>query len=112
MSRLSRVAWVDGNDPEHWWTLARLSAIGVTALLIGGARDHAPRIEADEELRVEAETRCGALIFQARLPSLRRMPELLRVTAEHQALAPPDLDTTKAAGAARKPVRRRAKAAA
>ncbi len=106
LRRVSRVAWVDGNDPEHGWTLGRLEAHGITALLIGAARPHGPCLVGDEPLRVEAETRCGALIFQARLPSPRRLPDLLRLTAEQQALTPPDPP------AAPRPVRRKSKAAA
>ncbi len=103
---LSRVAWVDGNDPEHWWTLGRLAANGITAVLIGAGAAHAPCLAADEQLRVQAETRCGELIFQARLPSPRMLPELLRLTAGQQALTPPDLP------AVSRPVRRKSKAAA
>ena len=101
---LSRVAWVDGNDPEHWWTLGRLDAHGITGLLVGAARPDVPGLEADEQLRVQAETRCGALIFLAQLPSPRRLPELLRLTAERQALTPADPP------AAPRPVRRKSKA--
>ncbi len=105
LRRLSRVAWVDGNDPEHWWTIGRLAANGITALVIGDGHASALRLAADEALRVEAETRCGALIFQARLPSLRRLPELLRLTEEHHKLTPPDPMQ------APRPARRRRKAA-
>ena len=106
LRRLSRVAWVDGNDPEHWWTLGRLSACGIAALLIGPENEGMPGLAADETLRVQAETRCGVLIFQAVLPSPRKLPVLLRLTADQQTLTPPDRP------AVPKPARRRTKAAA
>lgn len=87
---LSRVAWVDGNDPEHWWTIGRLRACGIRTLLLDAdatAAENPPptqRLPSDEALWVEAETRCGALIFAAKLPSLRALPGLLRQTAELQ----------------------------
>ncbi len=105
LRRLSRVAWVDGNDPEHWWTRGRLAANGIATLTIGAADGGTPHFAADEALRVEAETRCGTLIFQARLPSPRRLPELLRLTAAQQALTPPD------SPAVSRPARRRKAAA-
>ncbi len=87
---LARIAWIDGNDPEHWWTIGRLHACGITTLLLD-ANEAAPelphptrRLPSDEALWVEAQTRCGALIFAARLPSLRALPNLLRQTAEFQ----------------------------
>ncbi len=106
LRRLSRVAWVDGNDPEHWWTCGRLAANGIATLTIGATDGGTPHFAADEALRVEAETRCGSLIFQARLPSPRRLPELLRLTAAQQALTPPD------PAPAHRPARRRSKAPA
>ena len=89
---VARTAWVDGNDPEHWWTLGRLRAVGAAAILIdpseraAGARPdtQAEILAADEPMWVEADTRCGALIFHARLPSLRALPRLLRLTAAHK----------------------------
>ena len=84
---IARVAWVDGNDPEHWWTLRRLHAIGATTILLdpgSGAASSQLSLTADEPMWVEADTRCGAMIFQARLPSLRTLPGLLRLTAAHQ----------------------------
>ncbi len=94
LCRLSRLAWVDGNDPEHWWTLGRLAACGIaTILLDAGAPGPATptlRVPAEETLRVRAETRCGALIFQSRILALRALPDLLRLTAEQQAQAPPE----------------------
>ncbi len=106
LRRLSRVAWVDGNDPEHWWTLGRLAANDIAPLLIGGEQPGTPHVRADEELRVEAETRYGALIFLARLPSPRQLPALLHLTAGQQAMMPPGPAATP------KPARRRSKAAA
>jgi hypothetical protein len=90
LKRLSNVAWVDGNDPEHWWTLGRLSACGFATLLLDAgmsgtdASRAAGTVAADEQLWVEAETRCGALTFAARIPPLRALPGLLRLTAELQ----------------------------
>ncbi len=89
LTRLGRVAWVDGNDPEHWWTLARLQALGIACVLIGadaagGAGRAAGMVPADEAVWVEAETRCGTLIFAARLPAWRTLKLLLRMTAERQ----------------------------
>ncbi len=98
LRRLSRTAWVDGNDPEHWWTLGRLAACGINSVLIGagagGNAEMTGRGEAfavaDEALRVEAETRCGMLIFQARVPARRSLAHLLAVTADRQARFPAD----------------------
>ncbi len=93
LRRLSNVAWVDGNDPEHWWTLARLSACGFATLLLdaGAFRTDAAHasasIAADEQLWVEAETRCGLLTFPARIPALRDLKSLLQRTAELQLAA-------------------------
>ena len=89
LRRLSRTAWVDGNDPEQWWTLGRLGACGIASLPIGpgqGARS----LAATETTRVQAETRCGALIFQASIPKLKSLPHLLDLTAAQQARTPPD----------------------
>ena len=80
LARVSRCAWVDGNDPEHWWTLARLSACGIAPVLIDPGAHPAhdvARVVADEAIWVEAETRCGTLTFPARLPSFRALPGLL-----------------------------------
>ncbi len=85
---LARTAWVDGNDPEHWWTLGRLRAAGAAAILIdpGSGIAAGPQVVvADEPMWVEADTRCGAMIFHACLPSLRALPGLLRQTASLQA---------------------------
>jgi len=89
---VSRVAWVDGNDPEHWWSLARLAACGIEPILIDPAESREPgiaRVAADEAVWVEGETRCGALTFAARLPSPRALPGLLAMTAERQGAARP-----------------------
>ncbi len=96
LRRLSRVAWVDGNDPEHWWTLGRLAASGVATILLGASADQADgpdpaaRFATDETMWVEASTRCGTLVCQAGLPSLRRLPLLLGLTAQTGAASPPD----------------------
>ncbi len=88
---LATCAWVDGNDPEHWWTLARLQACGVETILIDPSHAAAPgvRLHADEAVWVEAETRCGTLTFPAWLPSLRALPDLLRMTARRPAAPAP-----------------------
>ncbi len=84
LRQVAGTAWVDGNDPEHWWTLARLAATGIAAILIDPADEAAPagglRVAADEPLWVEAETRCGTLTLPACLPSLRALPGLLAMT--------------------------------
>jgi len=84
LRRLARVAWVDGNDPEHDWTARRLAACGFSPLLL--AADDAPAspgivcIAADEALTVNAETRFGLLSFRTHLPSLRALRQLLPLT--------------------------------
>jgi hypothetical protein len=84
LRKWARAAWVDGNDPESWWTMARFQAIGLDPLLIdpapAAARDSL-RVAADEAIWVEADTRYGRLTFDARLPSLRALPDLLARTA-------------------------------
>ncbi len=90
LRRLAATAWVDGNDPEHWWTLARLSACGIGCVLIDPSYpasgqpqdDGVIRVPADEAIWVEGETRCGALTFAARLPSLRMLPRLVAARAD------------------------------
>ncbi len=72
LKALASVAWVDGNDPESAWTAGRLAACGFVAL---------PIEPADEALWIEAETRCGTLAFNARLPSLGGLRALLATTA-------------------------------
>ena len=90
LKRLSTTAWIDGNDPEHWWTLGRLAACAIATLLIddGASMALSPtaRIPAADPLWIEAETRCGLLTFAARLPATRQLPNLLQQTA---ALAAP-----------------------
>jgi len=107
LRQLSRVAWVDGNDPEAWWTLQRLAAVGVRGILIdpGGGSGGVARLPADEPLWVEADTRCGALTFAARMPSPRRLPDLLDMTAAQARVAEPDVAAPAASRAAR-PARR------
>ena len=109
LRRLSRVAWVDGNDPEHWWTLGRLAGCGIATILLATPANQADglapaaRFAADETMWVEANTRCGTLVCQAVLPSLRRLPLLLGLTADTETAWPPD--------AAPSPKRRRRAAA-
>jgi hypothetical protein len=90
---LARVAWVDGNDPEHDWTRRRLSAAGFSPILLASdeqPRDDAVTIQADDALTIEAETRFGLLHFHAKLPSLRALRTLLGLTNEVMAnLSPP-----------------------
>ena len=88
LRRIASRAWVDGNDPEHWWTLARLGACGFRPILIDPATGRQPgpasrlaaRLTADEAVWVEAETRCGSLTFPARTLPLRALPHLLAMT--------------------------------
>jgi len=84
LHRLARVAWVDGNDPEHDWTCRRLAACGFTPLLLAAARGVPPpgvaSILADEALTVDAETRFGLLSFRTHLPSLRALRDVLPMT--------------------------------
>ncbi len=90
---LARVAWVDGNDPEHDWTTRRLAAAGFSPMLLAADSAHAPdavTIEADDAVTVEAETRFGLLHFHSKLPSLRALRIVLGMTNEVMAgLAPP-----------------------
>jgi hypothetical protein len=80
----ARVAWVDGNDPEHDWTCRRLAACGFTPLLLAAARTPPPpgvaSVLADEALTVDAETRFGVLSFRTHLPSLRALRDVLPMT--------------------------------
>jgi hypothetical protein len=84
---LSRTAWIDGNDPEHWWTKARFSAAGFDTVLIDPNPD-APvtdtNFPADDPIRVEADTRFGPLSFDASLPSLRALPGLLEMSTNRR----------------------------
>ncbi len=94
--RLAAIAWVDGNDPEHSWTLRRLAACGIATILLDAAAGAPPdtrRVAADETLWIAAETRWGLLNFASRMPSRRALPALLAETAacrEAYAAAPPD----------------------
>jgi hypothetical protein len=84
LRKIGGLAWVDGNDPESWWTMARLRDCGFAPILIDPAaagRAAAGRVAADEAVWVEADTRYGHLTFEAKLPSLRALPGLLAVTA-------------------------------
>ena len=84
LKKLSATAWVDGNDPEHRWTLARLGASGFKPILLDpgvpqpGALSH----PAEEPIRVESDTRYGTLCFDARIPSLRSLHSLLALTRD------------------------------
>ncbi len=83
LRRLARVAWVDGNDPEHDWTMRRLAAAGFSPILLAAddsARPGTMLITADDALTIEAETRFGLLHFHAKLPSLRGLRALLPLT--------------------------------
>ena len=76
-------AWVDGNDPESWWTMARLQAGGFDPILIDPAKANASvsrRVAADDEIWVESDTRYGKLIFDSRLPPMRALPKLLALS--------------------------------
>ncbi len=80
----ARHAWVDGNDPESWWTVARVRRGGFVPVLIDPGATmllDIKRIPADEAIWVEADTRYGKLTFDARVPSLRALPALLALTA-------------------------------
>ncbi len=79
---ITRIAWVDGNDPEHWWTSARLDAAGIQPVLIDPDPTEKPglRLFAEETVEVGAETRYGPLVFTARIPSLRAFAALLALT--------------------------------
>jgi hypothetical protein len=78
LRKMARLAWVDGNDPESWWTAARLRARDFAPILIGPSDKG--QMPADEAIWVEADTRYGLLTFDARLPSLRALPALLALT--------------------------------
>jgi hypothetical protein len=87
LKSLSRTAWIDGNDPEHWWTMARFTAAGFDPVLIDPNAD-APKTSqcfpADDPIRVEADTRFGPLSFDASLPSLRALPGLLEMSTNRR----------------------------
>jgi hypothetical protein len=87
LKNLSRTAWIDGNDPEHWWTEARFSAAGFDTVLIDPNPNSSKRdngFPADDPIRVEADTRFGPLSFDASLPSLRALPGLLEMSANRR----------------------------
>ena len=67
LRRLSRIAWVDGNDPEQDWTIRRLTACGIGPMLL----------PADDALTVSAETRFGLLHFNSKLPSVRTLRKII-----------------------------------
>ncbi len=69
---LSRTAWVEAGDPEHDWTMARLTAAGFSPLALAGGED---------QIWVEAETRYGTLAYRPHIPSLRELAALLDLTA-------------------------------
>ncbi len=85
LRQLARVAWVDGNDPEHDWTMQRLEAAGFAPVLLAAGDPPRPgtiQIAADDQLTVAAETRFGLLHYHARLPSLRALRALLALTRD------------------------------
>ncbi len=92
LRRLARVAWVDGNDPEHDWTARRLAACGFATLLLAADSAPAPEgitsIAVDEALTIDAATRFGTLSFRTHLPSLRALRELLPLTRSLAGPAP------------------------
>jgi hypothetical protein len=91
-------AWVDGNDPEHRWTLRRTAALGLPTLLID-TRPSIPlpdrcaalteRIPADEPMRLEAMTRVGRLVARVHALSWRGLAILVARTEAR--LLRPDL---------------------
>jgi hypothetical protein len=88
LRRLARVAWVDGNDPEHEWTMRRLEAAGFAPILLEAGGDFRPGtilIAADDVMTIAAETAFGLLHFQAKLPSLRALRTLLPMTQDMSA---------------------------
>jgi hypothetical protein len=81
-------AWVDGDDPEAWWTLARLRAAGFAPLVLGRGSGDAGYFPAEDRIVLESEGGFGRLRFDARLPALRDLPALL-ATAEAPRKAKP-----------------------
>jgi hypothetical protein len=67
LKKLSQTVWVDGNDPEAWWTLARFKSAGFDAT----------ELPADEPMRVEADTPFGSLLSDVAMPSARMLGALL-----------------------------------
>jgi hypothetical protein len=85
LRQLARVAWVDGNDPEHDWTMQRLAAAGFAPVLLAAGDPPRPgtvQIAADDQLTIAAETRFGLLHYHAQLPSLRALRALLALTRD------------------------------
>ncbi len=72
LKNLSRTVWIDGNDPEAWWTLARFTASGFDPIVIDPGR-----FLADEPIRIAADTRYGKLSFDAHIPALRTLGALV-----------------------------------
>jgi hypothetical protein len=91
LAAISSVAWIDGNDPEHAWTTARLAAAGLSPILLGTTKpdDPSPHIPCEEAMAIQVETRYGELNFPVRVPALRDLPALLALTrsASEQARA-------------------------
>ena len=83
---LANVAWIDGNDPEAAWTVRRLSACGITPILLGTPGGTLPAataiVPANDTLTVIADTRFGQLHFRSHVPSLRELHDLLPMTRE------------------------------
>jgi len=71
---LSRTAWVEAGDPEHDWTMARLTAAGFSPKPLAGGED---------QIWVEVETRYGTLAYHPKIPSLRELAALLDQTVAH-----------------------------
>jgi hypothetical protein len=67
LKTISQTVWVDGNDPESWWTLARFAAAGFDAM----------RLPADEPIRITAQTPFGLLHVDTDIASRRALPHLL-----------------------------------
>jgi hypothetical protein len=70
---LSRTAWVEEGDPEHDWTMARLTAAGFSPLALAGGEDR---------IWVEVETRYGTLAYHPTIPSLRELAALVEQVAQ------------------------------
>jgi hypothetical protein len=67
LKALSPTVWVDGNDPEAWWSLARFATAGFDAACL----------PADERIRVDAHTPFGLLHYDAGIPAQRALRDLL-----------------------------------
>lgn len=89
LAPLFPLAWIDGNDPEHGWTMRRLGAIGIRPLLleVHGALAHPAdavgAIAADEPLALTVRDRFGQQIYHAGTLSARRLAELVALTEAH-----------------------------